>query len=242
MGTKRDDFEDVLAQWETERPDLDLSPILLIGRLSRLGQLIERFYQASVAPFGLAPGDFFVLCELRRAGVPYQLSPSRLSRTLVRSSGGMTKQLDNLEGEGLVRRSRDPDDRRGVVVSLTPKGRKLIDRAMTAHAENEHRLLSPLASADRKRLTDLLREFLGALDASGLESARGSGSCQPRVARSVGAALSPVRASSGNANRVRAKSSRMSAGGSKGAGGKSPGMRDRPIADSRSSRMGGENT
>ncbi len=159
----KDAFDRVIEEWRRERPDLDVSPIGIVGRLHVAGRRTERFYEESVAPFGLRPADFFLLSELRRSGPPYVLSPSDLSDLLVRSSGGITRQLDQLERSGWIRREPDPHDRRGVRVVLTDAGLELIDEALSAHFENEAQLLAPLSAAERDRIAGLLRELLGLL-------------------------------------------------------------------------------
>lgn len=156
----KDVFDRVIEDWARERPDLDVAPIGVIGRLHLAGLLVDRFYERSVAPFGLRPADFFLLSELRRSGPPYVLSPGELSHLLVRSSGGMTRQLDQLEQRGWIRREPDPDDRRGVRVYLTETGRRLIDDALTSHFDSEAELLEPLDPADCRRAARILRELV----------------------------------------------------------------------------------
>lgn len=157
---ERDAFDIVLDEWRVERPDLDMEPIGIVGRLYRLGRLAEEFYQRSVEPYGLRPSDFFVLSELRRAGPPYRLSPSALCRVLVRSSGGMTKQLDQLEAEGFIQRESDPSDRRGRRVRLTASGLGLIDAALAGHIENEQLLLAKRSATARRQLATQLRRSI----------------------------------------------------------------------------------
>ena len=169
---KRDVFDRVIEDWERERPDLDTSAMGIIGRLRLAGRLVTSFYERSVKPFDLRPADFFLLSELRRAGAPYILSPGELSMELVRSSGGITRMLDHLEDRDWIRRAPDPNDRRAVRVCLTEEGRELIDEALVDHFDNEEDLLEDLTPADRERLADLLREFLGIL-LTKKESARG---------------------------------------------------------------------
>jgi len=169
---KRDGFDRVIEDWERERPDLDTTPIGTIGRLRLAGQLVSAFYERSVKPFDLRPADFFLLSELRRAGPPYTLSPGELSLELVRSSGGITRMLDQLEQRGWIRREPDPNDRRGVRVCLTDEGRELIDEAMVDHFENEAELFEDLSPANKQHLADLLREVVSILQTK-RESARG---------------------------------------------------------------------
>lgn len=156
---RTDILDTILAQWTEERPDLDCSPIAVMGRVARVARMLESFYQQSFEPFGLSPSEFWLLAELRRVGEPHQLTPTELRRTLIRSSGGITKVLDRLEREGLLKRRPDASDRRGSLVQLTAKGRRLIDKALTAHIANEHELLAPMPLAERAALADLLREL-----------------------------------------------------------------------------------
>jgi DNA-binding MarR family transcriptional regulator len=155
--------EGVVAQWAAVRPDLDFSPITVFARLYLAGRLVERFYAKSVAPHGVAPGDFFVLCELRRAGPPWRLTPSALFKTLVRSSGGMTKQLDKLSAEGLITRVPDEADRRSLLVELTPRGLELVDRALTDHMANEKAILATLDPAETRTLAKSLQDMIDQL-------------------------------------------------------------------------------
>ncbi len=167
-----DTFALVIEDWARERPDLSTWPIAIIGRLHLLGRLVDGFYESSFAPFGLRSGDFFVLSELRRAGSPYRLTPTDLCRVLVRSSGGMTKQLDQLESAGWIVRERDANDRRSLWVRLTETGSTLIDSALTEHIENEQRLLAYLSESDKDEIPAQLASLVRALRDFGDEPAR----------------------------------------------------------------------
>ena len=156
---RTDLIDTILDQWADERPDLDCSPIAVLGRVARVARMLDAFYQQSFEPFGISPSEFWLLAELRRVGEPHQLTPTDLRHTLIRSSGGITKVLDRLERDGLVKRRPDASDRRGSLVQLTAKGRRLIDRALNAHMANEHELLGPMPPAERDALADLLREL-----------------------------------------------------------------------------------
>lgn len=155
-----DPVDAILAQWQRERPDLDVSPMGIIGRMTRLSKHLERSIQATFSEFDLHIGEFDVLATLRRSGQPYQLSPTELFNTLMVSSGTMTHRLDRLEQAGLVQRIPDPGDRRGTLIQLTGQGFTLIEKAVTAHVANEHRLLNGLAEAERQALAELLRKLL----------------------------------------------------------------------------------
>ena len=142
------------------RPDLDVSPTLVIQRITRLGMLQEASFAEVFARHGLSWGECLVLAALRRSGPPYQMSPTALYGSLILSSGGMTKRCDRLERAGLLERRADPADRRGRLVTLTAKGKQLADRLIVEHLANEERLLSALSAAERRKLGDLLRKLL----------------------------------------------------------------------------------
>jgi DNA-binding MarR family transcriptional regulator len=160
----KDTVDAMLDQWRRERPDLDVSPTGVFGRISRIAALVEQSMDGVFAPHGLTGADFVVLAALRRSGKPYRLTPTALSRSTMVSSGGTTKRLDRLEARGLVRRVPDPDDRRGTLVTLTDAGLKTIDAVESENVQNEKRLLAPLTRSQRSELTRLLRELLLALE------------------------------------------------------------------------------
>jgi DNA-binding MarR family transcriptional regulator len=147
----------ILGQWTRERPDLDASPLAVIGRLSRVTRQVEDALRVNQRRFGLTPDEFDVLATLRRAGAPFEMNPCTLGDSMMISSGTVTHRLDKLERRGLVARRPDPGDRRGVLVSLTPEGRELQDRAMGSHLELEARILSGLTRRQRADLAHLLK-------------------------------------------------------------------------------------
>lgn len=155
-----DHVDRILAQWNRERPDLDVEPMGLLGRISRLSTHLAREVEKTLAGHGLNSASFDVLATLRRSGPPYRLSPGDLVATTMVSSGTMTNRLDQLEKAGLIERSHNPDDRRGVIIALTAKGFALVDEAVSAHVENEHRLIQGLDAQERAALGGLLRKFL----------------------------------------------------------------------------------
>lgn len=153
-----------IEQWQRDRPDLDVSPMGVIGRLNEASSLIARDRLAPVfARFGLQSGEFDVLATLRRSGAPYALTPTELYEATMVTSGAMTARLDRLEKAGLIQRAPHPSDRRGVVVQLTEKGRELTDEALTAHVANEHEILAGLTREDREMLARLLEKLIGGL-------------------------------------------------------------------------------
>ncbi len=157
-------IDDILAQWNRERPDLDVSPMGLIGRIRRLSQHLSREMDKTFAEHGLNGASFDVLATLRRSGPPYALSPGDLIASMMITSGTMTNRIDQLERAGLVRRTLNPNDGRGVIVSLTEKGFSVIDAAVTAHAATQARLVAALPEADKAALDALLRKYLGGFE------------------------------------------------------------------------------
>jgi len=160
----RDAVDQILTQWSRERPDLDVSPMGLIGRLGRLRAHISRAHEAVFQRHGLNSASFDLLATLRRSGPPFRLSPSELLETMMITSGTMTNRIDQLEKQGLVERLPHPEDRRALLVALTEKGRAVIDAAVTDHVANQHRLIEALTAEDRTALDGLLRQFLTAFE------------------------------------------------------------------------------
>lgn len=159
-ASQRDYVDVILEQWARERPDLDAAPMGTIARVWRLARLSEAATEENFAEHGLSRGGFDVLAALRRAGAPYELSPTELYSSLLISSGAMTNRIDRLEEMGLVERIPHADDRRGIRVVLTERGRRVIDDAVRDHLENERRMLSVLSPEERRVLPALLRKLL----------------------------------------------------------------------------------
>jgi DNA-binding MarR family transcriptional regulator len=159
-----DHVDTIVEQWRRERPDLDVEPLGVLGRLFRAAGLADAALSVGLAGHDLQPGWFDLLAALRRAGPPYELNPTQLMRATMLSSGGMTKRLDRLVEAGLVERRPDPHDRRGTLVRLTRRGKAAIDKAVATHITNEDRLLQALTAPERRRLDDLLRKLLAGLE------------------------------------------------------------------------------
>ena len=147
-----------------ERPDLDVAPQGVIGRLHRLAARLTDELAAVYDAHGLAEGDFDVLATLRRAGEPYERTPGELADHTMITTGGMSKRIDRLERAGLVARRASETDGRGRVVALTPLGRRTIDAAFTDHMANERRLVDQLSSRDAAELERILTAWLARLE------------------------------------------------------------------------------
>ncbi|MFD9456697.1 MarR family winged helix-turn-helix transcriptional regulator [Streptomyces sp. NPDC059985] len=156
----KDAVDAIAAQWYAVRPDLDTAPMAVFGRMYRItkamGDAMERTYNR----YGISRGEFDVVATLRRSGAPYTLSPRQLSATLMLTTGGMTGRLDKLERAGLLGRSPDPHDRRGLQVTISDRGLALIDEAVTAGLEVQRAALAGLDGEEVEQLTVLLRKLM----------------------------------------------------------------------------------
>ncbi|MFB4277947.1 MarR family winged helix-turn-helix transcriptional regulator [Nonomuraea sp. MTCD27] len=153
----------VLEQWHAQRPDLDVSPMGIIGRLSRLHRLIDAELGRTFAAHGLDRASFDVLATLRRSEPPHRLTPAELMRASMVTSGAVTQRLDRLESRGLVKRTPSESDGRGVHVTLTEEGYALIERVLPDHLATEHRVLAALSGERREDLARTLRDLLESL-------------------------------------------------------------------------------
>lgn len=158
--TDRDYVDHMVAQWAAERPDLDLSPVEIIGRISRISRRFENQIARSFREAGLSTWAFYVLAALNRAGPPYRMKPTELYRSLLVSSGLMTTRISRLEAAGLVQRVADPEDGRSVLVSLTPSGRRLAGTLLEEHNRREAAMLAPLTQHERAVVSSSLRKLL----------------------------------------------------------------------------------
>ena len=159
-ATPADEVDRIVDAWARERPDLDVSPLHVLSRVSRLARHLDLARGSAFAEHQLEGWEFDVLSALRRAGEPYQLSPGALVQQTLVTSGTMTNRVDRLERRGLVRRSPDPSDRRGVIVALTPAGRTVVDAAMADLLQRERELLAELPQGERDDLAGFLRRLL----------------------------------------------------------------------------------
>ncbi len=162
MQNNRDEVDRLIAAWKRERPDLDLSPLSVLSRITRIARHLDI---ARRDAFGdLENWGFDVLAALRRAGAPHQLSPGQLMQETMVTSGTMTNRLDRLEELHLITREQDPDDGRGSLVTLTKAGVRAVDSALEGLLENERKLLKALTLKDRDTLAELLSTLVTEFD------------------------------------------------------------------------------
>lgn len=160
MSSSKDAVDAIVDQWAEVRPDLDTTAMEVFGRVYRISRAMGDRIDKTYARYGIARGEFDVLATLRRSGDPFTLSPRQLSATLMLTTGGMTGRLDKLERRGLLRRSPDPHDRRGLQVTLTDEGRALVDEAVGAGLAVQTEALASLDKEQAGQLADLLRQLL----------------------------------------------------------------------------------
>jgi DNA-binding MarR family transcriptional regulator len=156
----RDEVDELVQAWTRERSDLDLAPVEVFSRIYRLSRHLDLARKEAFSEHDIESWEFDVLAALRRAGAPYELSPGRLLKQTLVTSGTMTNRVDRLTARGLVERQPDPDDRRGVIVRLTVEGKATVDAAFEALVERERALLNDLPARERKQLAALLRTLL----------------------------------------------------------------------------------
>jgi DNA-binding MarR family transcriptional regulator len=153
----QDEVDRLVEAWRRERPELDVTPMEVLSRVTRLARHLDRARRQAFAAQDLESWEFDVLSALRRSGEPYRLSPGRLLRETMVTSGTMTNRIDRMAARGLVARLPDPSDRRGVQVQLTASGRLAVDAALDQLLMRERDLLDGLPQAEQRRLSDMLR-------------------------------------------------------------------------------------
>lgn len=154
-----DEVDKIVAAWQRERPDLDLTALQVLSRISRLAHHLDAGRKTAFAKSNLEPWEFDVLASLRRAGKPYALPPRQLIKENLVTSGTMTNRIDRLEKRGLVSRRPDPADGRSIIVSLTETGKTMVDAAFTELLKLEAELLEDLSEAQQAQLANLLSEL-----------------------------------------------------------------------------------
>jgi len=154
-----DHVDHIVTQWHEQRPDIDVSGMAVIGRISRLELMVRPLLARVFAQHGLEAWEFDVLATLRRHGPPHQLTAGDLMAAMMITSGAITNRIDRLERRGLITRARHPTDGRIVLVALTESGLELVDGAVADHSANELNLIATLAPDEQQTLIDLLRKL-----------------------------------------------------------------------------------
>ena len=201
----RDEVDELVTAWRAQRPDLDVEPMQVLSRISRLARHLDIARRGAFADHGLETWEFDVLSALRRQGPPFQLTPGALLRATLVTSGTMTNRIDRLAAAGLVRREPDPRDKRGVLVTLTEQGVARADAALADLLRRERVLLAGLDAGERQQLADLMRILLAPFDADlpGLRSPPGALDALPSLV-APSSLLSPGSAAPFGSLRLRA--------------------------------------
>ncbi|WP_158895069.1 MarR family winged helix-turn-helix transcriptional regulator [Amycolatopsis anabasis] len=155
----RDFIDDVMDQWRAQRPDLDPAPMGVLTRMTRIARRVTLHLEESLRKFGLQPAEFEVLCALRRAGPPYELTLREVGNWMLATGSTMTSRIDRLVDSGLIDRRQNPANRRTALLRLTRKGLRLVDKAIAADLATERALIAGLGKADQRALADLLRRL-----------------------------------------------------------------------------------
>lgn len=175
-----DEVDEIVADWSRERPDLDVSPMAVLSRITRLSHVLDRARREAFAGHDVVVWEFDVLAALRRAGAPYELSPKQLIAETLVTSGTMTTRVDRLIERGFVSRHRDPADGRSILVRLTDEGRRAVDGAMEDLLAAEAAMVQELGEDGQEHLAGLLRELILANPASAQDRAGRSTPGSPR--------------------------------------------------------------
>lgn len=159
-GPDKDAIDRQIGQMLEEFPSIDPEVEAAVDRIWKLAKRLDRLWDSTAERFGLhQAGEYRVLLKLRRTS-GRAMTPGQLSTKLELSTGAMTNRLDRLESAGLVRRERDPEDRRSVIVHLTDRGAALVEDAVAAQAKEESRVMSALKPEEQRRLNQLLRKLM----------------------------------------------------------------------------------
>jgi DNA-binding MarR family transcriptional regulator len=166
MKSVHDEVSRIVAEWRKERPELDVSALEVLSRVTRLARHLDRARKSAFAKHGLEAWSFDVLAGLRRTGKPYELSPGQLLQQTLVTSGTMTNRIDRLQELGFVERRPEPNDGRGILVRLTPTGKEVVDSALDDLLASEEKLLAKLSKAERQQLAQLLCTVLLPFDSA----------------------------------------------------------------------------
>jgi DNA-binding MarR family transcriptional regulator len=169
-----DTIDEFIKAWRRERPDLDPSPLGILGRVQRISARLVSATEDLLEPMRIGWEAFSLIVSLRRAGKPYAMRPTDIYRQSLITSGAATNRIDRVSKLGLVRRVPDPSDRRGIIVELTPAGKALADRAIDLQFTMLDERLSALTRSERAQLSALLAKLLFSLEVEDEVSSRPS--------------------------------------------------------------------
>jgi DNA-binding MarR family transcriptional regulator len=189
----KDRADQFISQWREQRPELDVSPFAVVSRVLMLYKHLEQSADRRLAPFGLTLWQFDILAALRRAGAPFTLSPTQLTGLAALSSGAMTNRIDRLEEMELVCRRPDPRDRRGLLIQLTAKGRRLVDKALPVRLDGARADIEALSPEEQQLVGDLLRRLLATFEGNPRDADDKDRLAQPGSASRPTVAPSPAR-------------------------------------------------
>jgi DNA-binding MarR family transcriptional regulator len=159
-----DSVDALVAEWRRERPDLDPSPVAVLGRLHRISARLQRRIETWLEPLDLTWESFSLILTLRRSGAPFALRPTDLYRESLLTSGAITNRIDRVERQGLVRRRQNPNDGRVMVVELTAAGRRLADKATAIHFRALAETFAGLSKDERAQLDMSLARLMAVLE------------------------------------------------------------------------------
>jgi len=162
--SKDDLIDSLISEWQQERPRLDSSAMEIVGRILKLSKILEKSASKALSTYGIHYTDLDVLATIKRSGTPYELTPSQLIKSVLITSGAMTALLNRLTKLELIYRSQDSKDGRIKLVGLTPKGSKLIDKAIETRFNEAKDSISVLNKKENTELSALLKKLLISMD------------------------------------------------------------------------------
>lgn len=166
MKEKNDLIDILIRDWKNERPKLDTSAMEIVGRILHIGKALEKRASKALVVYGIHYTDFDVLATIRRSGKPFELTPSKLMKSVLITSGAMTALLNRLSKLGLIYRAPDPKDGRVKLVGLTKKGDDLIDKASITRFEEATNAVRIFSETEKKELEYFLKKFMFSLKAA----------------------------------------------------------------------------
>ncbi len=154
----------LISDWRREKPDLEVEPMGIVGRILQLGRILEKRAGVALKGFDIHYTDLDVLATLRRSGKPFQLTPTELRKSVLITSGAMTTLLNRLQKKELVKRVPDEEDGRVLAVALTSAGVNLIDQAIVVRFQEAASAAASLSPQEQAELGHLLKKMILSLE------------------------------------------------------------------------------